>query len=126
MTAHTTSPEPEFTDLLRDLYGRLVQIEQTIGTLADSTPDGFIMWGFPQAEAAEARDALGSAPSLAGFMPPPAELTDTHATAESLADLTTEIHRTLITASAKATDSADRHACLSAAMFAGRLHESLR
>lgn len=121
-----TTPEPVSSQVLAETYRRLVQVERTIGALADRTPDAFITWGFQQADAAEARDALRAAPSLAGTAPLPPDTEPLDATAESLADLTGELRRQLITASEKATDPADKHACLNAAMFLGRLNESLR
>jgi hypothetical protein len=127
MPNNSTFPEPAFTEMLTEMYRWLVQLERTIGALVDETEGAFIYWGFPQADAAEARDALRTAPSLADtvLMPPNTEpIAD--ATTESLTELTGDLHHDLITTSEKATDPADKLACLTAALFIGGLHESLK
>ncbi|MBA9002861.1 hypothetical protein [Thermomonospora cellulosilytica] len=127
MPTNSTSSESAFTEVLAEIYRRLVQLERTIGALADATEDAFISWGFPQADAANARDALRMASSLTdtALVPPDTDpIAD--ATADSLADLTRDLHRELITASEKASDAVDKLACLTAALHTGRLLESLR
>ncbi|WP_119730054.1 hypothetical protein [Thermomonospora amylolytica] len=126
MIDNTTS-KPEPTQALADTYRRLVQLERTIGALADATEDAFISWGFQQADAADARDALRTAPSLADTAPLPPNtepLPDT--TVDSLTALTAGLRRELITLSEQVSDPLDQHACLTAALFVGHLNESLR
>lgn len=78
-------------------------------------------------EAAEARDALGTAPSLIhpeqAFRPQPI---DEHALASSLATLAMTLCQVLVIAAERSTDPADKAACLNAILHAGRLHEALR
>lgn len=80
-----------------------------------------------QYEAAEARDALTRAPSLTR---PPAPTPAGQAThqdiAGSVAALAQVLTQALIAAAEQTTDTADKIACLDAAIHVGRLHEALR
>jgi hypothetical protein len=111
--------------LMASALAGLELVERATKLLATITPGKpHLPYQNAMAEAAKARDALAGAPSLAGPRNP--ALLSAPAFTRSITELVLVIAEAVLNAACKATEPADRVACLKATQHAGRLYSALR